>query len=54
MMKRIRMDFAKRLWAKGASRRKRALERAASEMELREEMRLRGAQEPTYKSAHDT
>jgi hypothetical protein len=38
MMKRIRKDFANRLWAKVASRRKRSLERAASEMELREEM----------------
>jgi hypothetical protein len=53
-MKRVLIAFVDGVRAKSAIRRKRALKRAAEEKEIRDEMYLREAQEPIYKSAHDS
>jgi hypothetical protein len=53
-MKRVLSAFVERVRAWSAIRRERTVKRAAEEKQIRDEMYLREAQEPIYKSPHDT
>jgi len=54
MMKRFLSNLVEWLRVKGAIRKTRARERAAEEIDVRREMERREAQDPIYKSPHDS